>query len=260
MTGGLASPPQSHYNQSPQLPVASSSSSSALPLQQLRISPSPPVPGPLEPSPLFLEPSEPEDKMDCCEDGLGGGSPAKLTEEQVSCLGDGVPQLTLEPRSRTSSIGSSLSSLSEMEDDNQPRAGVQSGVESDDSEKEEDESDSENGGDDQENGEGDPENVEDDPENGEDDPMIGVGLEPESSDAEKDVDESALAAQLAQVGLRRSTRNKPSAPVMTPLPLPTVVVMRKPVDKKDPILKKDLVAKKNPILVLVSVWTIAIHA
>lgn len=207
---------------------------------------------PSEPSPLFLQPSDPEDAMDSCEDGLGGGSPAKLTEEQVSCLGDAVPQLTLEPRSRKSSIGSSLSSLSEMDDDDQPRAVVQSAVESDDSEMEEDESDSENGGDDQENGEGDPENVEDDPENAEDDPMTGVRLEPESSDAENDGDGSALAAQLAQVGLRRSTRNKPSAPVVTPLPLPTVVVMRKPVGKKDPILKK------NRILVLVSVCSIAI--
>jgi hypothetical protein len=93
---------------------------------------------------------------------------------------------------------------------------------------------------------------------GEDDPMDGVGSEAESSDSDagtngdeetegptiadeptenKDTSEdAAVAAQVAVVGLRRSARNKQSPQVVTPLPLPSVVVMRKTVVRRDRVL------------------------
>src|SRR5271156_83257 len=140
MTGGLVSPPESHYNHSPQLPATSSPSSSALPHQESQKSPWVPVVSSSALSTLPLERStevvHAEDTMDSCEDGFGAGSPKKLTEEAVSCVGTVVSQLNLEPRSRQCSLGSSLSSLSETEDANQPETAVQVGVDCEDSDME----------------------------------------------------------------------------------------------------------------------------
>ena len=52
--------------------------------------------------------------------------------------------------------------------------------------------------------------------------------------------DSALAAQLVEVGLRRSSRNRQSPQPVAPLALPSIVVQRKPV-----VRKKDMI----PVLV-----------
>lgn len=243
-------------NKCPEVAVASSPTSSALPL---------------EPPPPLVKPSDAEDAMDAAEDGLAGGETNPLTEEAVSRLEDMTP-LFLKPGSRRSS-SSSLTTISQMAVDDKPRARVQSAVESEDSDSETDESDCENGEDGPVIGvgleaessdaghDGDEATMEptiaDEPsDDDEDDPMNGVGLEAESSDAGRDGDEgtvepkisddpndtknrsqdAALAAQLAEVGLRRSARNKETPPVVTRVPLPTVVVMRKALVQKDRVL------------------------
>jgi len=182
----------------------------------------------------FINANNPDDAKDADADKLGQAEQHQLTEERVTRLDDLVPELNSGPRSRKSSRKSSLSSLltdiSKMDMDDQTRTGIESAVESDVGE---DESDSESS---------------------DDDPMTGANLEAESSDAGRNEHEapveprisetsnddnnvsadSALATQLAQVGLRRSTRNKQTPEALTPHPLPDVV--RKPVVKKDTVV------------------------
>lgn len=196
--------------------------------------------------------------MDSDADEFGQGEPHPLTEEQVTRPADVVATLNAGPRSRKSSLSSLLTDISEMEVDDRPRT---SRVESENSDIGKDESDSENG---------------------EDDPMIGVGLEAESSDRGKVGDketmeptianessdeasaDSALAAQLSEVGLRRSCRNKESR---QDVELGRVVVMRKPSLQKDHVepdplarivVKRRPGLKKDQTVVLVSVWNNAI--
>lgn len=152
--------------------------------------------------------------MDSDVKGLGQGK-HQLTEERVAHLADAVAELHAGGRSRKSSLSSALTDVSQMEVDDQPRPHVQSGAESEDSDSGEDESESENA---------------------EDDPMNGVTME--SSDDKSMQGGSTVAAQVAGVGLRRSARTKQTPEVITavkPLPLPHMVVARKPVVRKDAI-------------------------
>ena len=144
-------------------------------------------------------------------------------EERVSRLGDVVPGSILEGRSsRRSSISSLLTEVSDLEEEVQQRTPVQSGLESEDSEDEEEPTISDND---------------------DDDPMNAGNL----AANENASGDSALAAQLADVGLRRSARMKlvPKVDAVAK-PLPTAVAMRKRVVKTD-----------NFVL-LVSIWNNAI--
>ena len=253
-------------------PSEPESSPFALPLGQVSssqfVTPSDPDESsalPLEPSSSqSVNPSKPDDMMDSSNAAeLGRGESHQLTVDRVSHLGDVVPELNLGPRPRKSSIVSSLTDIAEMEIDGQPTPGVESaeesgsetmaGVESH-SENEEDESEAE-----KEEEQSDSENEEDDSMNGVVEDGDEATMEPtlaEESCHQKTTNhmsvDSALASQLATVGLRRSSRTKqtlqvvPAVPLRTvavrPLPLPTVVVVRKPV------------AKKNRIVVLVRCW------
>lgn len=145
----------------------------------------------------------------------------------------------LGTRSRTSSFVSSSSDLTEMEVDKEAMTGVQSAVESEDSDNNAQESDSDNDS---------------------DDPMDGLGSN-EDKNASAD---SALAESLADVGLRRSSRNKQTQRVCEPLPLPsTRVVEPLPLPKTQkhveplPLPKVSMMRKpslkKDRIPVLVSV-------
>jgi hypothetical protein len=96
--------------------------------------------------------------------------------------------------------------------------------------------------------EGNPDNGSDDGEQDEDDSDVeedGDELmkEPVMADEANDRQEasqpsadSALADQLASFGLRRSSRNKQISQVVAPPPLPNVIVVRKPVGKKDRVV------------------------
>jgi hypothetical protein len=162
--------------------------------------------------------SDRDEAMDSNAEELGSGKRHQLTVERVAELANVVARLNEGARSRKSSVSSALTAISQTR--------VQSEVESEDSDS------------------------------GEDDPMNGVGSEADSSDPEQDGDgvaqepedktvssDAALACQLAQVGLRRSCRNKSNTqsvsqslqPVATP-PLPKAVVMRKPVVNKERII------------------------
>ena len=224
MTGGLASPPES-----PHVAFQSMSSqriSSPKPIHmssQVPVVSSPPTSSalPSEPSPTLLKQGDPDTTMDSSEDRLeatgDGSQPNNLTEEQVGDREDTAPASSCQQTSRRCSV-SSLSDLSDMDIDDQPWAVGQSALESGDSDSQKEESGSENG---------------------EDDAMTGVELAAASSDAGKDGQEntiadeenassdSALADQLAEVRLRRSSRNKQRPQLLTPLPLPTIVVQRK---------------------------------
>jgi hypothetical protein len=168
-----------------------------------------------EPSAPIIEPTDPDDAMDCNADELGPSKSHQLTEERVSQLGDVKPQLNLGPTSRRSSLSSLLTDISAMEVDDPASTGLRSGVESEDSDLGEEEWDA--------GADGDEENM-------------------EATTANKNSSaDSALAAQLGQVGLRRSSRNRQSPQAVTPLPLPTIVAQRKPIAKK-----------RDTILVLVS--------
>jgi hypothetical protein len=169
-------------------------------------------------SPQLVNASDRDEAMDSNAEELGSGRRHQLTVERVAELANVVARLNEGARSRKSSVSSALTAISQTR--------VQSEVESEDSDS------------------------------GEDDPMNGVGSEADSSDPEQDGDgvaqepmdkttalDAALAGQLAQVGLRRSCRNKSntqlvsqsSQPVATP-PLPKAVVMRKPVVNKERII------------------------
>jgi hypothetical protein len=202
---------------------------------------------------LFIEPSDPDVAMDLDTDELGKGKPQQSTQVQRASpspsfikphpdvsmeldeaeptdaeapQGDLVPESKSGRRSRTSSL-SSVTDASDMEVDDQPGTVVQLGVE-EDSDVSEDESDSENG---------------------EDNHMT---QETDSSDGWKDEgtiddrsNDNALSDQLAEVGLRRSSRNKQTPQLLTPLSAPTIVVQR------------TAIVRKARSLELVSFWNAA---
>ena len=166
-------------------------------------------------------------------DELGQGEAHQLTEDRVCHLAHVGPESNLAARSRKSSICSTSTDLSEMEVDAQPTTDVQSAggpvdrlvVGELESERDEGES----------------ERHEDDSDATED-----VDQEPtrstESNQGKKNPTsvDSALASKLAMVELRRSSRKKQSSEVVsqsqqpsTPLPLPKIVVMTKPIVRKD---------------------------
>ena len=209
------------WPKSPDLPAAATSTTSAseLPLAQSYSKPadlagasvpsaSSSTSSPLasQPSPRSVKPSDLDDAMDCNADELGPSNPHQLTEERVSQLGDVMPRLNSGPTSRRSSLSSSLTDILAMEVDNPSSTGLQSGVESEDSDVGEEEWDAGSDRDEKKNG---------------------------STDL-------ALAAQLTEVGLRRSSHNRQSPQAVAPLALSTIVVQRKPIVKK-----KDLI----PVLV-----------
>jgi hypothetical protein len=187
--------------------------------------------------------------MDSDVDEPEQGKTHQLTEDRVSHLADVVPKSNLAARLRKSSIGSALTDLSEMEVDAQPTTDVQSAGGSDDclvgveSDSEYDEGESEQDGD---------EDDSDAAEDG-DQVMMEPTLSTESNQEKKKnlmSADTALASKLATVELRRSSRKKPSSEVLsqspqpgTPLPLPKIVVMRKPIVRKDRLV--DLVSVGN---------------
>jgi hypothetical protein len=95
-----------------------------------------------------------------------------------------------------------LTDILAMEVDNPASPGMQSGIESEDSDVGEEEWDAGSDRDEKKNG---------------------------STD-------SALAAQLAEVGLRRSSRHRQSPQAIAPSALSTIVVQRKPIVKKKDII------------------------
>jgi hypothetical protein len=157
------------------------------------------------PSPSFIKPTRPDVAMDLDED--------EPTEAE-SPHRDLEPELKSARRSRNSSLSSSTDA-SDMEVDDQPSTAVQLAA-AEDSEVSEDESDSENGGDNH------------------------ITEELDSSDGQKDEgtiddhsNDDALSDRLAEVGLHRSSRNKQTPQVLTPIPVPTIVVRSKRVGRKE---------------------------
>jgi hypothetical protein len=159
---------------------------------------------------------------------IGQGEAHQLTEDRVCHLADVVPESNLAARSRKSSIRSTLTDLSEMEVDAQPTTDVQSaGGPVVELESERDEGESEWHEDDS-----------DATEDVDQEPMQSM----ESNQGKKNPTsvDSALASKLAMVELRRSSRTKQSSEAVsqslqpsTPLPLPKIVVMTKPIVRKD---------------------------
>jgi hypothetical protein len=210
-------------------------------------------------------------------------------EARLPHLDDLVPTSDLAPRSRKSSISSVLTDLSQMELDDQPKAGVQSagdsggrmvGIESnsdhaeDNAENDDHDSDAEMEGDGvQSAGKagGPMVGVESESDNGE---QHAEDEEEEDSDAvEEDGDEAimkpvmakqshdmkkasqpsadlALADQLASFGLRRSARNKPSPQVVSESPQ---VVPPVPLPKV--VVMRRSVAQKDSLVNLVRFGT-----
>jgi hypothetical protein len=157
------------------------------------------------PSPSFINPTQPDVAMDLDKEGH--------TEAEAP-LGDLLPELKSGRRSKSSSL-SSLTDASDMEVDDQPSTVARLSA-PEDSDISEDESDSENGGDNH------------------------MTAEMDSSDGRKDEgtaddlsNDKALSDCLAEVGLRRSSRNKQTPQVLNPPLLPTIVVQRKPVIRKE---------------------------
>jgi hypothetical protein len=232
-----------------------------LPPASHRVPPAPPA--------VSINRTEPDVTMDLHEDDDGLPGPHQLTEERVARLTEVAAELNSPRRSTKSSTTSSLTDPSEMEIDDgpttvvqsrksspsssitdisdmvvddkpsgvdKPRTVVQSDGESEDSDSSGDDSDSDNGPDDP---------MSSDADNDGDDVPTAPTIADQSKGGEQPSADStlAVASQLADVGLRRSSRNKAAPPVVTPLPLPTPLPVRKPVVRKDKVVL--LVSRRN---------------